>query len=327
MDTLKSGSEKMMYIFMYGLGKISKCITNIRENRKVVKSYFCLFGIILGIIFGCLTPIIIYPSLRDLFSYISIGPYIIVYIGIIIFSTLFGANFGYLTCKYLFMIYNYIFHGHTNEQYTKLTDSQIDIITCNKNINISKETIIKIDKEIIRILKNKGKARDKQLIKTAHERFRMGDIKLAMMTSPIFSYVVGESVETDNDRVDIYNNFTHLNNINSSSVFMKKTESTNKLQDIQNKLYECISDLNKYIKNKRNNSSEEIKYTKIGLEQDIEMYQINTEYTNMTNNKNYTNVINNDNTKNYTIDITDIPNQNNNKMIEMKILQNELLKN
>ncbi len=322
MDNLKSSSEKIMYIFMYGLGKISKCITNIRENRKVVKSYFCLFGITIGIVFGCLVPIVLYPSLRDMFSYVGTVPYIIVYLGIIIFSTLFGANFGYLICKFLFMIYNYVFYGNTNEQYSKLSEKQIDKIIENKNVNLSRETIIKIDIEIIKILKNKGKARDKQLIKTAHERFRLGDIKLAMMTTPIFSYVVGESLENDYDRIDIYNNFTHLNSLNSS---IKKTESTNKIQDIQNKLYECISDLNKFIKNRRNNN--DIKYTKINLEQDIEMQSIEIQENNsidIQQHNSQSTIIELPFNNNKIIDITQIPELDDLDDIEMDITSSNL---
>jgi hypothetical protein len=148
MNHIKTNSTQIMNIVMYGFTKISKCITNIREKRKVAKSYFCLFGIILGILFGCLTPIVLYPDLRIFFSGISLGPYIIVYIGIVVCSILFGANTGYVLCKFLFMGYNYLFYGNTNEQYSKLSEEQINKILLNNNLNLNRETIAKIDDEI-----------------------------------------------------------------------------------------------------------------------------------------------------------------------------------
>jgi hypothetical protein len=116
----------------------------------------------------------------------------------------------------------------------------------------------------------------KYLIKTAHERFRLGDIKLAMMTTPIFSHIVAKSLDNDNDRTSVYTNFTHLNTIhsvNSSYDLMKTQESSNNhISKIQQKLYDCIHELNKFITNRENDN--EVRYTMINLENNIELQEI-----------------------------------------------------
>jgi hypothetical protein len=103
----------------------------------------------------------------------------------------FGSTVCFLLSKFLYRQYNCCRYGHSNKQYTDLTPSEIETIKSadwnlgdSHDIMLTDDNIKNIHSKMIKFIKKYKKTSDRQNLKTAHQRFRDGNVKYAILTQP-----------------------------------------------------------------------------------------------------------------------------------------------
>jgi hypothetical protein len=307
-----SGGVKIKQVASYGINMFFKYVNNIKEGRKIIKSWICLISILVGGIFFSILPFAI-PYISKSVAYLlqydrtNWLSNTLTFFFFFIMGTSVGGFIGNLGCK----MYYYFKYKNSNIHYVSLNllpNYEIDVVKFqfklrNIQVKLNKDQILNIDNNIINIIKNKKMATDKKLMKTAHERFRDGLLIQAMLTHPIVIYLIEQEINDEKISNEI------------SKYYMPITfTSSNHPSPKEGSLSERI----KYIKELMDKINNEIKDLEFNVDRGcdipIEMRK-NTSCPNFQNSKNNYNINSNNNNN-----INNNNNNNNNFYNHKKII-------
>jgi len=243
MENSKS-SLTIKKVTTFGLYMFLKYVRNIKENRKIIKSWFCIVFIILGGCLGLLIPIFckyIRNTVAVLLQYEDANwlTNLITCLFFFITGTSVGCVVGNTLCK----IYYFSKYKVTNTQYIPLNilNKNIDITKYiikirDKQVKLTLTQILNIDNKLIQIVQHKKLAKDRSIIKTAHERFREGLLDQAMFTHAIVPFIIEQELNNDLLSSNITHYFTSISLTTPNSPIPYESDLYNRITKILNNL-------------------------------------------------------------------------------------------
>jgi hypothetical protein len=247
MSENKSSANRIEFkkIATYGINMFFKYLSNIRENRKIYKSWVCIIFILLGGIAGMIITLFvsnIRESVALLLQYNQSNwlTNIITFIVLIVVGTSIGSIVGNLLCK----LYYYNKYGCTNIQYVPLSSLKNYTLNIDKFsfkyrntiIKLTEQQIFNIDENIIKFILAK-KTIDRKILKTAHERFRAGNVVESMLSNPFIIYLIDNELGEKGHAIsEFYTPLSILSNNNISPENGNLITRINVMLEIVNKL-------------------------------------------------------------------------------------------
>jgi hypothetical protein len=206
MNNIKKDALSFKDVLFYGIKMFFKNVQNIKDNRKLIKSWVSIILISVGGLFGGLLPFLI-NAIIEWVAYILQYQETNWLTNIITFCIFFviGTSLGAVISKLSFNMYYFTKYNSTNIQYVPLSRlkkkyiidvNQFQIKLEGRIYHLDENQIYSIDENIINIILSKKRATDRRQLKTAHERFRDGRVVEAMVTHAIIVYLIQNELNT-----------------------------------------------------------------------------------------------------------------------------------